>query len=63
MAGEEEKVTLIEYLQMRRQVEQADLNLIAQADSLAEWVKKQGLPTLNQQWDALIAKAEEAGCV
>jgi len=52
-------MTLVEYLQMRRQVEQAPGILVAQADELAKQVKTMGLTTLNQQWDALIAKAEK----
>jgi len=56
-------MTLVEYLQMRRQVEQAPAGVVAQAEQLAEEVRTLGLTTLDEMWQALIAKAEEAGCL
>jgi hypothetical protein len=52
-------MTLIEYLRMRRQVEEAPSGIIAQAEELAEEVKALKLTTLDEMWRALMAKAEE----
>jgi len=48
-------MTLVEYLKLRRQVEQADPQLIEQAQALAKTIT--GVTT-DQKWEALIEKAE-----
>ena len=49
---------LIEYLKARRQVEQADPQLVKEAERLAEIVKKKNLPTVDIMWQELIKLAE-----
>jgi len=52
---------LIEYLKMRRQVEQAPPSLVKEAQELAEIVKTRNkeLVTEDHMWDAIIELAEE----
>lgn len=52
---------LVEYLRMRKQVEQAPIHLIREAQELAEIVKTRNmeLVTVDRMWDALIELAEE----
>jgi hypothetical protein len=54
-------MTLVEYLKMRRQVEQAPPNLVKEAQELAEMVKTRNmeLVTEDQMWNAIIELAEE----
>lgn len=52
-------VNLIEYLKMRREVEQAPIHLVREAQELAEIVKTRNLTTIDQMWQALIEEAEK----
>jgi hypothetical protein len=61
LAGIVQKMDLIEYLKMRRQVEQAPPSLVKEAQELAEIVKTRNkeLVTEDHMWDAIIELAEE----
>jgi hypothetical protein len=54
-------MTLLEYLKMRRAVEQVPPSLVKEAQELAEIVKTRNkeLITEDQMWDAIIELAEK----
>ena len=50
---------LLEYLKARRLVEQADPQLVKEAERLANIVKTKHLPTVDLMWQELIKLADE----